>query len=82
MNLVTFHFNSPLQCSFIHSLPSVEEKCAFVVNGTACSYDGIFYPYTALTYCQLGYLQPLAMFALICILFMLFVTIGSVADDL
>lgn len=63
-------------------MKGIAEKCAFVQTNDTCEYDGIIYSYTELTYCQLGTIRPLAIVILVAILLMLFVAIGSVADDL
>lgn len=66
----------------MHEYNTSEERCLFVRQNDSCGYDGIFYNYSELTYCQLGNLLPLAIIVLLLILLMLFVSIGSVADDL
>ena len=70
------------KCGFVNNLPTYEAQCDFVLNNGSCGYDGIIYSYTTLTYCQLGHIRPVALLVLLLILLMLFVAIGSVADDL
>lgn len=80
---MTFAFSPPLLFDQCHDVNSLNEsaRCAFA-QGEACDYDGVIYSYTELTYCQLGNLRAVAILVLVLVLFMLFVAIGSVADDL
>lgn len=66
----------------MNDFASLVDQCSFITDTDNCTYDGIFYSYTELTYCQLGHVRWAAILMLLSILFMLFVSIGSVADDL